>query len=141
MVTGSAAGPPWGIDLTAALGHALISLKSSTWNKPLVNNIIGTADASVSPQVQILRVDEESAGQRLDNFLLRHLKGVPKTHVYRIIRSGEVRVNSRRVQASYRLLSGDEVRVRLFDRDVLSRSVAEVPCPHLESNSAADPLC
>ena len=93
MVTGSVAGAPWGIDLTAALGHALISLKSSTWNKPLVNIIIGTADASVSPQVQTLRVDEESAGQRLDNFLIRHLKGVPKTHVYRIIRSGEVRVN------------------------------------------------
>ena len=93
MVTGSVAGAPWGIDLTAALWRALISLKSSTWNKPLVNNIIGTADASVSPQVQTLRVDEESAGQRLDNFLIRHLKGVPKTHVYRIIRSGEVRVN------------------------------------------------
>ncbi|MEO7387082.1 MAG: RluA family pseudouridine synthase, partial [Gammaproteobacteria bacterium] len=54
-------------------------------------------------------VDE--AGRRLDNFLMSHLKGVPRSHVYRLIRSGEVRVNSRRVQASYRLISGDEVRV------------------------------
>jgi 23S rRNA pseudouridine955/2504/2580 synthase len=54
---------------------------------------------------------EEEAGRRLDNFLLTRLKGVPRAHVYRLIRSGEVRVNSRRVQASYRLISGDEVRV------------------------------
>jgi len=111
MVTGSAAGAPWGIDLTAVIGHALISLKSSTWNKPLVNNIIGTADASVSPQVQTLRVDEESAGQRLDNFLIRHLKGVPKTHVYRIIRSGEVRVNKGRASPDTRLVADDAVRL------------------------------
>lgn len=54
---------------------------------------------------------DEEAGRRLDNFLLAHLKGVPRTHVYRLIRSGQVRVNSRRVQAGYRLLTGDEVRV------------------------------
>ena len=56
-------------------------------------------------------VDEGSDGQRLDNFLLRELKGVPKTHVYRIIRSGEVRVNKGRVQADTRLALGDVVRV------------------------------
>ncbi len=59
----------------------------------------------------LLEVGEESAGQRLDNFLLRHLKGVPKSHVYRVVRSGEVRVNSGRVKAEYRLLEGDKVRV------------------------------
>ncbi|MEN9417707.1 MAG: hypothetical protein RI988_1327 [Pseudomonadota bacterium] len=58
-----------------------------------------------------LRIDEESAGQRLDNFLLRVLKGVPKTHVYRVIRSGEVRVNAGRAGADTRLAAGDEVRV------------------------------
>ena len=129
MVTGSAAGAPWGIDLTAALGHALISLKSSTWNKPLVNNIIGTADASVSPQVQTLRVDEESAGQRLDNFLIRHLKGVPKTHIYRIIRSGEVRVNKGRASPDTRLAADDAVRlppVRVSAR-ALDKAQAIVP--------------
>ncbi len=56
-------------------------------------------------------MDEESAGQRLDNFLMRHLKGVPKTHVYRIIRSGEVRINKGRCSADSRLEVGDEVRV------------------------------
>jgi 23S rRNA pseudouridine955/2504/2580 synthase len=61
--------------------------------------------------VQRLRVDAESAGQRLDNFLLRVLKGVPKTHVYRVIRSGEVRVNKGRAAADTRVAEGDEVRV------------------------------
>jgi 23S rRNA pseudouridine955/2504/2580 synthase len=53
----------------------------------------------------------EEAGRRLDNFLMTHLKGAPRSLVYRLIRSGEVRVNSRRVQASYRLNQGDEVRL------------------------------
>ncbi|MFY7916549.1 MAG: S4 domain-containing protein, partial [Rubrivivax sp.] len=56
-------------------------------------------------------VDEAGEGQRLDNFLIRHLKGVPKTHVYRIIRSGEVRVNKARAQAETRLANGDTVRI------------------------------
>jgi len=49
-------------------------------------------------RVTWLEVGEEAAGQRIDNFLLRHLKGVPKSHVYRVLRSGEVRVNSGRVK-------------------------------------------
>lgn len=56
-------------------------------------------------------VDEGSQGQRLDNFLVKLLKGVPKAHVYRVIRSGEVRVNKGRAQADTRLEIGDEVRV------------------------------
>jgi 23S rRNA pseudouridine955/2504/2580 synthase len=58
-----------------------------------------------------LEVGDESASQRIDNFLLRHLKGVPKSHVYRVLRSGEVRVNSGRVKPEYRLQIGDKVRV------------------------------
>ncbi|HEY8707077.1 MAG TPA: pseudouridine synthase [Burkholderiaceae bacterium] len=58
-----------------------------------------------------VRVDEGSEGQRLDNFLVKLLKGVPKTHVYRVIRSGEVRVNKGRAGADTRLALGDEVRV------------------------------
>src|SRR5581483_7684999 len=54
---------------------------------------------------------EEDAGQRLDNFLSRILKGVPKSHVYRILRRGEVRVNSSRAGAHYRLTPGDRVRI------------------------------
>jgi 23S rRNA pseudouridine955/2504/2580 synthase len=70
-------------------------------------------------EVKWLTVDEESAGQRLDNFLIRHLKGVPKTHVYRIIRSGEVRVNKGRASADSRVATGDVVRlppVRISDK-------------------------
>ncbi|MDZ7921739.1 MAG: RluA family pseudouridine synthase [Rhodoferax sp.] len=64
-----------------------------------------------NPQVKSVTVDEDSAGQRLDNFLMRELKGVPKTHVYRIIRSGEVRVNKGRASADTRVEAGDVVRV------------------------------
>ncbi|MDD5177357.1 MAG: RluA family pseudouridine synthase [Sterolibacterium sp.] len=58
-----------------------------------------------------LEVGEETAGQRIDNFLLRTCKGVPKSHVYRILRSGEVRVNKGRIGPEYRLQAGDTVRV------------------------------
>jgi 23S rRNA pseudouridine955/2504/2580 synthase len=58
-----------------------------------------------------LEVGEESEAQRIDNFLLRQLKGVPKSHVYRVLRSGEVRVNSGRVKPDYRLRVGDRVRL------------------------------
>jgi 23S rRNA pseudouridine955/2504/2580 synthase len=64
-----------------------------------------------TPQVQHITVDDEAAGQRLDNFLFRHLKGVPKTHVYRIIRSGEVRVNKGRASAETKVSAGDVLRV------------------------------
>jgi 23S rRNA pseudouridine955/2504/2580 synthase len=94
----------------------------------LVKNIIG-GKPTVSPvqlpltsvssalgaksdlKVTLVTVDASSEGQRLDNFLLRELKGVPKTHVYRIIRSGEVRVNKGRAQADTRLATGDVVRL------------------------------
>ena len=70
------------------------------------------AEAEAEPlAVRLVTVDAEFEGQRLDNFLLRELKGVPKTHVYRIIRSGEVRVNKGRASADTRLAGGDVVRV------------------------------
>src|SRR5688572_22782754 len=72
--------------------------------------IIKMKDLS-KPQVTWLEVGEEGETQRIDNFLLRGLKGVPKRHVYRVLRSGEVRVNSGRVKADYRLKLGDKVRV------------------------------
>ena len=76
-----------------------------------MKQIIDTPPATSAAAVKTLLVDEESAGQRLDNFLLRHLKGVPQTHVYRIIRTGEVRINKGRVNADTRVQSGDLVRV------------------------------
>jgi 23S rRNA pseudouridine955/2504/2580 synthase len=62
-------------------------------------------------RARTVEVGEEAAAQRIDNFLLRALKGVPKSHVYRVLRSGEVRVNSGRVKPEYRLQPGDRVRL------------------------------
>jgi 23S rRNA pseudouridine955/2504/2580 synthase len=67
--------------------------------------------AAVAPRVQNVRVDDASAGQRLDNFLVKVLKGVPRAHVHRVIRSGEVRVNMARAAADTRLALGDAVRI------------------------------
>ena len=75
--------------------------------------------AAPPPKAKWLVVGEESEAQRIDNFLLRELKGVPKSHVYRVLRSGEVRVNSGRVKPDYRLQVGDRIRippVRVADR-------------------------
>ena len=58
-----------------------------------------------------VEINEEEDGQRLDNYLLRVLKGVPKSHVYRIIRGGEVRVNKKRAKVSQRLHYADSVRI------------------------------
>ncbi|MES2049371.1 MAG: RluA family pseudouridine synthase [Pseudomonadota bacterium] len=68
--------------------------------------------ASQGPaKVQLLTISEEEAGQRIDNYLLRICKGVPKSHIYRVLRSGEVRVNKGRIDQLYRLQVGDVVRV------------------------------
>ncbi|MFA6015337.1 MAG: RluA family pseudouridine synthase [Gallionellaceae bacterium] len=61
--------------------------------------------------VTIVEIDEGSCDQRIDNFLCKQLKGVPKSHLYRILRSGEVRVNKKRVDQTYRLKLGDLVRI------------------------------
>jgi 23S rRNA pseudouridine955/2504/2580 synthase len=77
-------------------------------------------------------VDEDSAGQRLDNFLMRHLKGVPKTHVYRIIRSGEVRVNKGRASAEQRVEAGDLVRLPPVRVSAQVQAKVEAPAPARE---------
>ncbi|MFW5443268.1 MAG: 23S rRNA pseudouridine(955/2504/2580) synthase RluC [Methylococcaceae bacterium] len=72
------------------------------------------------PKVQWVEITEENSGQRLDNFLITKLKGVPKTRIYRIIRKGEVRVNKGRIDNKYRLEQGDIVRippVRVAERE------------------------
>lgn len=56
-------------------------------------------------------IDENHASQRLDNYLVAVLKGVPRSHIHRIVRSGEVRINSKRAAASHRLRAGDQVRI------------------------------
>jgi len=74
------------------------------------SSIFKMAEVSKSSVSQAI-ISEDEQGQRLDNFLLRICKGVPKSHVYRILRSGEVRVNSKRCDASYRLQLGDVLRI------------------------------
>ncbi len=79
-----------------------------------------------------VEVDAESDGQRLDNFLLRQLKGVPKTHVYRIIRSGEVRINKGRASADTRVSAGDQVRLPPLRVSDKLADKAERPAPARE---------
>ena len=79
--------------------------------------------------VRWIEVGDDEAGQRIDNYLIARLKGVPKSHVYRILRSGEVRVNSKRVAASDRVAGGDRIRIpplRVAERD------ETVPAPHFK---------
>jgi 23S rRNA pseudouridine955/2504/2580 synthase len=87
-------------------------------------------DVSPGPAaVSYIDVTEDEAGQRIDNYLLARLKGVPKSFVYRILRSGEVRINSKRVEASRRVAGGDHIRippVRVAERE------EDIPAPHFK---------
>jgi pseudouridine synthase, RluA family len=60
---------------------------------------------------RLIEIDGDEAGQRIDNFLIARLKGVPKSHIYRLLRKGEIRVNKGRIKAQYRLCQGDLVRL------------------------------
>ena len=75
--------------------------------RPVYFKMSATGNNSVIHRI----ISEDEDGQRLDNFLVRVCKGVPKSHLYRILRSGEVRVNSGRVDATYRLRTGDKLRI------------------------------
>jgi 23S rRNA pseudouridine955/2504/2580 synthase len=66
--------------------------------------------AAKSP-IEFRTITDQEAGQRIDNFLMRHFKSVPRSRVYRLLRKGEVRVNKKRVDAEYRMAAGDEVRL------------------------------
>jgi 23S rRNA pseudouridine955/2504/2580 synthase len=90
----------------------------------------GASPNPVLPQAQFVTIGEEEAGQRIDNYLLRICKGVPKSHVYRILRSGEVRVNKGRIDQLYRLVAGDIVRippVRIAEKPDTGAPAAEFP--------------
>ncbi|RQH09655.1 RluA family pseudouridine synthase [Paraburkholderia dinghuensis] len=82
-----------------------------------------------SDQVSFVEIDDGAAGQRIDNFLVRVCKGVPKSHIYRILRSGEVRVNKGRVDAQYRLAEGDIVRVPPIRTAQSGASASAAPVP------------
>ena len=61
--------------------------------------------------VQKILIEEDQSDQRIDNFLLNYLKGIPKTRIYKMLRKGEVRVNGGRIKPPYRLKSGDQLRI------------------------------
>jgi len=80
---------------------------------------VSGAPAISNAQVKLTAIDADLAGQRLDNFLMAQLKGVPKSRIYNLIRKGEVRVNKGRSKPEYKLCAGDLVRippVRLAER-------------------------
>lgn len=87
---------------------------------------------SPAPLVQWLTVGEEWEGQRLDNFLFRTLKGVPKSHVYRLIRSGQVRVNKARAQAETRLAAADVIRIPPLRQGAAPPASSQPPAPRRE---------
>lgn len=76
-----------------------------------VEKQVDTGDNSQMKPVRLVTVTENQDGQRIDNYLFRIFKGVPKSHVYRILRSGEVRVNKKRIDQTYRLQAGDIIRI------------------------------
>jgi 23S rRNA pseudouridine955/2504/2580 synthase len=93
--------------------------------------------SQAAPQAQFVTITEEEAGQRIDNYLLRVCKGVPKSHIYRILRSGEVRVNKGRIDQLYRLESGDVVRippVRVAEKSTATVPGAEFAILHEDSH-------
>lgn len=67
--------------------------------------------SEIRTKVQFVDIDEDMAGQRIDNFLRNQLKNIPKSMIYRIVRKGEVRVNKKRIKAEYKLKAGDLVRI------------------------------
>ncbi|NRB41603.1 MAG: RluA family pseudouridine synthase [Pseudomonadales bacterium] len=79
-------------------------------------------DKTIAYPVRFLDVDADDAGQRVDNFLFRHLKGVPKSRIYRALKKGEVRINKGRVKADYRLKERDIVRVPPVKVDVKKKA-------------------
>lgn len=97
-----------------------------TWFVPPVPNSLKTP-----PVPRHLTVDDTDAGQRLDNYLVRVLKGVPRTRLYRALRKGEVRVNKGRVRADYRVAPGDIVRIPPLHQESHSKTPA-VPRKQLD---------
>src|ERR1700682_4001590 len=78
-----------------------------------MNNDVAAPERFHGPKSPVIlrTVTPDKAGQRSDNFLMRHFKTVPRSRVYRLLRKGEVRVNRKRIDAEYRIQEGDEVRL------------------------------
>lgn len=85
-------------------------------------------------QVSLLTVDERSEAQRIDNFLAKHYKDVPKSHLYRLLRSGQVRVNKKRIDAAYKLQLGDVVRIPPIKTLIKTQHIHTSTKPRLQAN-------
>jgi 23S rRNA pseudouridine955/2504/2580 synthase len=101
-----------------------------TQSKTRERRSISIMNSLSKESVTFLTIDEGGEAQRIDNFLFRHLKGVPKSHIYRILR-GEVRVNKKRVDQTYRLKLGDLLRIPPV-RVAQKEAVPEVYIPAVE---------
>ncbi|MBT7969051.1 MAG: 23S rRNA pseudouridine(955/2504/2580) synthase, partial [Methylococcales bacterium] len=84
----------------------------------MANNILGSTQ-----NVQYVEIGEKHEGQRVDNFLIAVLKGVPKSRIYRMLRKGEVRVNKKRCKATVRLAMNDLVRIPPVRMDIQTDKV------------------
>src|SRR5690554_5502657 len=110
-----------------ALYCAVSKLQVVFMSSPSVSCDKARQSDAPTPSVQWLTIEPSQSGQRIDNFLISLLKGVPKSRIYRLIRKGELRVNRKRVKAVYRLQSGDMLRIpplRIAERDTLPRPSA-----------------
>lgn len=87
--------------------------------------------------VRFLRVEADYAGQRIDNFLLRELKGLPRSRLYRLLRTGEVRVNRGRVKADHRLQHGDEIRLPPMRQEAVTHNELKLSSGLAERLTAA----
>lgn len=93
------------------------------------NHAAKAAASSPAFKVRIVAVNAERAGQRIDNYLFNILKGVPKSHIYRLLRSGQVRINGKRAKPEKRLVDGDQIRippVRVAEPQVFSEAPANL---------------
>lgn len=90
---------------------------------------INDACKTATPAIRWLEIAADQGGQRIDNYLFTQLKGVPKSHIYRIVRRGEVRVNKGRIKPEYRLQAGDKVRIPPLRQGVIA--AAEQPGPRI----------
>ncbi len=99
---------------TNKLNYTNRSIDKTLMNNPdhsKMNKSADKAKTTEKPKVKFITIDNEDAGQRIDNFLLRTLKGVPKSHLYRLMRKGEIRVNKKRIKPVYKLAVNDELRI------------------------------
>lgn len=83
-------------------------------------------------QIQLITINQDEARQRLDNYLIKKLKGVPKSHIYLIIRTGQIRINKKRVKNHYKLLNNDILRIppiNLANRKINKNSIPKIDIP------------